>query len=118
MARQRGTHLARQQRLLANAPAGLDVLFTHDAPSGVEGLHGGMEIPQWIEDECAEVQDLLQAAVAATKPELLFHGHWHHANHERIRPADTEVYGLKHEGHTGRAAVLDLDELQADWLQW
>ncbi len=24
-----------QQRLLANAPAGLDVLFTHDAPSGV-----------------------------------------------------------------------------------
>ena len=56
--------------------------------------------------------------MAATKPELLFHGHWHHANHERIRPADTEVYGLKHEGHTRWAAVLDLDELQADWLQW
>ena len=77
-----------------------------------------MEIPQWIEDECAEVQDLLQVAVAATKPELPFHGHWHHANHERIRPADIDVYGLKHEGHTGWAAVLDLDEMQADRLQW
>lgn len=106
-----------RRRLIANAPAGLDVLFTHDAPSAVEGLRGELEIPQWIEEECAEARDLLQAAVVATEPELLFHGHWHHANRERIRPADTEVYGLKHEGLPGWAAIVDLAEMQADWLQ-
>ena len=63
------------------------------------------------------MKDLLQAAVAATRPRVLFHGHWHRRNHEHISPADTEVYGLNEEGRSGRAAVLDLDEMQARWIE-
>lgn len=108
---------ADQRRLVANAPDGLDVLFTHDAPGGVAGLGDGMAVPAWIAAECADVKDLLQAAVAATRPRLLFHGHWHRRNHEHIRPADTEVYGLNQEGRSGWAAVLDLDEMHAHWIE-
>ena len=108
---------ADQRRLLANAPDGLDVLFTHDAPGGVAGLGEGMPIPTWIADECAEAQALLQAAVATTRPRVLFHGHWHRRNHEHIGPAGTEVYGLNEEGRSGWAAVLDLVEMHARWIE-
>ncbi len=48
---------------------------------------------------------------------LLFHGHWHHRNHEHIDPAGTEVCGLNEEGRSGWAAVLDLAEMQARWIE-
>ena len=31
--------------------------------------------------------------------------------------ASTEVYGLNEEGRSGWAAVLDLDEMQARWIE-
>ena len=73
-------------RLLDNAPDGLDVLFTHDAPGAVRGLRGVPEslIPNCILAQCKDVQDLLQDAVEETKPQLVFHGHWHERNHEHI----------------------------------
>ena len=76
------------QRLLANAPDGLDVLFSHDAPAGVRGLKGLPEalIPTWIRAECKDVRDLLQDAVDQTKPQLMFHGHWHEARLPRRQP--------------------------------
>ena len=88
---------ANLQRLLANTPDGLDVLFCHDAPTAVGGLKGLPEalIPARILAECNEVRHILQTAVEGTKPHLVFHGHWHQTNHEHIRDHNTEVFGLK-----------------------
>ena len=101
-------------RLGANAPGGLDVLFSHDAPAGVRGLRGVPEalIPTWILAECKGVQDLLRDAVEGSGPRLVFHGHWHERNHEHIRDGDTEVFGLDRDGRVGCFAVLDLGDLR------
>ena len=103
------------RRLLANAPDGLDVLFSHDAPAGVAGLKGLPEslIPAWILAECKAVRDLLQIAVERTEPDLLFHGHWHQTNHEHICDGNTQVFGLNRDGQPGNIAILNLDELSA-----
>lgn len=100
-------------RLLTNAPDGLDVLFCHDAPAGVQGLKGLPEtlIPTWIRAECKDVRILLEDAVGQTGPRLVFHGHWHQTNHEHIRDGDTEVFGLNRDGRAGNVAILDLDDL-------
>ncbi len=100
------------RRLLANAPDGLDVLFCHDAPAGVEGLKGlpPALIPDWILAECREVRSLLRDAVERTEPRLVVHGHWHQTNHEYIRAGKTEVFGLNRDGTSGCVAVLDLDD--------
>ena len=100
------------QRLLANAPDGLDVLFSHDSPTSVRGLKGVPEalIPARILAECKTVQDLLQTAVEETKPQLVFHGHWHERNHEHIGDGNTEVFGLNRDGTAGCIAILDLND--------
>ena len=100
------------RRLLANAPDGLDVLFCHDAPAGVEGLKGlpPALIPDWILAECREVRSLLRDAVERTEPRLVVHGHWHQTNHEHIRAGNTEVVGLNRDGNGGCVTVLDLDD--------
>ena len=100
-------------RLLTGAAGDLDVLFCHDAPAGVKGLKGMPDsvIPIWIRAECREVQDLLQDAVVGTEPRLVFHGHWHQRNHERLRAVDTEVFGLANDGRDGCMAILDLRDL-------
>ena len=101
------------RRLLANAPEGLDVLFCHDAPAGVAGLKGLPKtlIPDWILAECREVRGLLHDAVERTRPQVVFHGHWHQTNHEHIRDGATEVFGLDRDGKGGCIAVLDLADL-------
>ena len=72
-------------------------------------------IPIRIRAECKEVQDLLQDAVEGTEPRLVFHGHWHQRNHERIRGLDTEVFGLANDGRDGSMAILDLGDLSATY---
>ena len=106
------------RRLLANAPDGLDVLFCHDAPTSVSGLKGLPEalIPSWILAECNEVRHLLQTAVEATEPHLVFHGHWHQTNHEHIRGGNTEVFGLDRDGRAGCIAIVDLDDHSGAYL--
>ena len=107
-------------RLCANAPGGLDVLFCHDAPAGVRGLRSGLqwEIPARIAAEAAYVRRLLRAAVDRTEPRLVFHGHWHQQNHERIRGGATEVFGLADgaEAWSDCAAVLRTAPLRAGYL--
>ena len=51
------------QRLIDNAPEGLDVLLCHDAPADTPGLVGHLQMPEELEREAAEVRDVLQAAV-------------------------------------------------------
>lgn len=102
-------------RLIDNTPQGLDVLICHDAPADTEGLVSGLDyrMPAHIEREAKAVQGLLQTAVEATAPSLVFHGHWHQQNRSRINHAATEVVGLAADGHPGCAAVLSIDDLQA-----
>ena len=101
-------------RLLANAPGGLDVLFCHDAPAAVAGLKGLPKalIPDWILAECREVRGLLQDAVERTRPQVVFHGHWHQTNHAHIGDGRTEVFGLNRDGRAGSVAVLALGSVR------
>lgn len=103
------------RRLLANAPEGLEVLFCHDAPAAVAGLKGLPKtlIPDWILAECREVRSLLQDAVKRTRPQMVFHGHWHQSNHAHIGDGATEVFGLNRDGKAGSVAVLDLRHCSA-----
>ena len=105
------------ERLLDNAPDGLDVLFCHDAPSGVRGLRGvKWQIPIDVQGEADDVRRLLRAAVDRTAPTLVFHGHWHQANREHIRGGATDVFGLANDGQAGYLAALSLNDLDAAYM--
>ena len=58
---------------------------------------------------------LLQSAVDATTPEVVFHGHWHQQNRCRINH-DTEVVGLAADGNPGSAAILSITDLQTRYV--
>ncbi len=102
-------------RLIGNAAGGLDVLISHDAPADVTGLVGGMWMPPSVRADADAAQLLVQDAVDATGPALVFHGHWHQPNRCRLRNG-TEVIGLAADGHPQSAAVLRVGDLQADYL--
>ena len=105
------------ERLCDNAPDGLDVLFSHDAPSGVRGLAGLQSaFPIEIIAEADDVRRLLRAAVDRTEPRLVFHGHWHHQNRERIGERPSDVFGLANDGRPGYLAALSLEDLDAAYL--
>lgn len=104
------------QRLIGNAPAGLDVLICHDAPAGAQGLVGGMQTTEDLEREAAAMRELLQLAVDATTPEVVFHGHWHQQNRCRINHNATEVIGLAADGGPGSAAILSITALQTRYV--
>ena len=105
------------ERLLDNAPDGLDVLFCHDAPSGVRGLHGAKwPIPIEIKAEADDVRRLLRAAVDRTEPRLVFHGHWHQRNRDSIGDTPSDVFGLTNDGRPGYLATLSLSDLTAAYV--
>ena len=105
-------------RLLDNAADGLDVLISHDAPAGASGLVSGMAwaMPAALQREAGAARALIQAAVDATTPELVFHGHWHQQNRCQINVGATEVVGLAADGHAGSAAVLSISDLQTRYV--
>lgn len=102
-------------RLLDNAAGGLDVLISHDAPADTTGLIGGMWMPPSVQREADAAQMLVQHAVDATEPALVFHGHWHHQNWCRLHNG-TEVVGLAADGNPPSAAVLSVRDLQAAYI--
>ena len=106
------------ERLLANTPeGGLDVLLTHDAPTQVKGVQKAKMagVPTYIEIEADESRRLLARAVTETKPQLLFHGHWHLRNREMIAE-HTLVVGLNCNLRDGFTAVASLSpELSASY---
>lgn len=61
-----------------------DIFISHDCPAGVDlfGTHRDNETgPKWTEqalDYAAGSRNDLRAAVDAVKPDILFHGHYHH----------------------------------------
>ena len=99
-------------RLIANVEAefgaGLDVLFTHDAPAQVRGLKPGMSGVPWDLREAAKHgRGLLREAVEQTQPAFVVHGHWHRTHHERIGDV-TEVFGLSADGMNNSNAHLSI----------
>ena len=105
-------------RLINNAPEGLDVLICHDAPADAQGLVSGLPwpMPHDIEREAKAMRALLQSAVDATTPELVFHGHWHQQNRCRINSGASEVVGLAADGHPASAAIMSIPDLQARYV--
>jgi len=103
----------------------LDVLITHDAPAG-------LDLADWVlpaEDQIRadEVRSLIASAVEATRPQIVFHGHWHHSHETELSWIDraetdqagaltwrsTRVIGLGCDGdNDGGWLVLDLDALR------
>lgn len=102
-------------RLIDNTPDGLDVLICHDAPASTQGLVSGLpwQMPTGLERRASAVRELLQSAVDATAPSLVFHGHWHQQNRCRINRGDTDVVGLAADGRPACAAILSVSDLQA-----
>ena len=105
-------------RLIGNAGEGLDVLICHDAPADIQGLVSGLPwpMPNDIQREADTMRALLQSAVDATEPAVLFHGHWHQQNRCRINHDNTEVVGLAADGDPGSAAILSITDLEARYV--
>ena len=104
-------------RLCDNAPGGLDVLFCHDAPSGVRGLRSGPWLfPAETLAEGDVVRRRLRAAVDRTEPRLVFHGHWHQQNRDRIADRPSDVFALAGDGRRGYLAALSLGDLDVAYL--
>ena len=71
--------------------------------------------PPSVQDEADAAHLLVQDAVDATEPAVVFHGHWHHQNRCRL-PKGSEVVGLAADGNPPSAAVLSVGDLQADQI--
>ena len=102
-------------RLIGNASDGLDVLVCHDAPTDTTGLVSGLpwKMPNGVQREADRAQELVQSAIDATSPTVVFHGHWHQKNRCHLNRHTTEVFGLAADGHPGSTAVLTVQNLQA-----
>ncbi|WP_084130651.1 metallophosphoesterase [Demequina sp. NBRC 110055] len=101
-----------------------DVMISHEAPYPVESIERRLSpgvFPALDEAYAREVRERFTRAVAAVKPSLLIHGHYHHVV--------TDVWEDPHTGHTvniaglgmdmdilGAAATLDTDTLNVEYL--
>jgi len=92
----------------------LDVLVTHDIPFGAEP-YPQMPLPADIYRQAQESRVLLFAAVEATRPSLVLHGHWHRRNSRVIDlPGNpVRVEGLESDQEAGPRSwgVLDFGSL-------
>lgn len=109
-------------RAILNGKCGVDVMFTHDAPSGVatlEDLLANYPYPGQtykLDAESKANRDMLGDVVDGVQPKLLIHGHYHFrytdqlegTSHEGL-PYRTKVVGLARDGDgIGSWLVLDL----------
>jgi predicted phosphodiesterase len=103
-------------------PESLDVLLTHEAPIEIDLRHlngfPNLCIPPEIQEISNGPRSLVSAALHATKPRLLIHGHWHGRNVVRLdRPhISCQVVGLasnsRRRGRDDRSfLILDLPDL-------
>lgn len=115
-ARRRASHswwpqeAPREADLIQLGSERLDVLVTHDVPSGVPMVGAGGWPPALVA-QSNQVRALLARAVAATRPQLVLAGHWHQrVTHELVRRdgGTTRVEVLSEEHTVGHAVSLDL----------
>ena len=88
----------------------LDVLATHAAPSSYRPPDRMPKLPADILADIREQRDLLDVAVANTKPALVVHGHYHLRLHADLD--GWSIDGLAHDKAPidEACAVLDLDD--------
>lgn len=93
---------------LGNEP--LDVLIAHEAPAGAD-VSKVFNLPLEIEREAYQSRLHLLEAVKATRPSLVFSGHWHQRRTLPLRGLDTTVEVLDMEGKRGNMVLLDVSTL-------
>ncbi len=98
------------------------ILLTHEAPDGcpLDNLVGFFYVHKKLEEICQAQREKVSAVVRATKPELIYHGHYHTRldytleyvdNDYEYRTAD--VIALGWDGAPGQSCeILDLEEYQ------
>ena len=91
----------------------LDVLVTHEVPAGVS-VATAFNLPDWLELETYRSRLLVREAVHATKPSLVFSGHWHQRLTALLPNTDTRVHVLNKEFTRGNAVVLDTETLSVE----
>lgn len=95
-------------------PEPLDVLVAHDCPTGAVPP-STISLDYDDEMRSRRSRDLLRAAVDATRPHLMFAGHWHQRRVYELDRQDgahpTAVHVLGMDGGAGNWAVLDLESL-------
>ena len=91
----------------------LDVLLTHEVPSGVE-----LPIPFRLHPDTALAADrsrqFVQAAVEATRPAQMFSGHWHLRLTVPVPGTDTLLHVLDMQRRLGNSIVLDTKTLSVE----
>jgi len=107
------------ERFIANAglfSGRLDVMLTHDAPSGVRrgGVTPGYLSPE-IEHQARRFRMMLRDAADGAAPRWLVHGHWHMYVRDEYSGFSThgddyecEVLGLHMDGHEGNSVTAVL----------
>lgn len=106
----------------------LDVLIAHDAPAGLD--LAACQLPAEDQVRTDQVRSLIATAVEATRPRIVFHGHWHYAHETEVSWIDrvtteqsgalawqsTRTVGLSCDGDTiGGWLILDLATLDVRW---
>lgn len=96
----------------------LDVLLTHEAPSGIDldshsGLCGIYVAPE-LAEQSEQVRRLISEAIVATRPRIVVHGHWHYRYSAilQVPGQECQVEGLASNSNRGgrdRRAYLFLD---------
>jgi hypothetical protein len=112
--------------LLGTEP--LDVLLTHDIPTGIH-ISSSWRLPPDDQVRADAVRVLIRNAMEATGPAMLLHGHWHHRHSielpwiDRAMPApdnaelhqlpwrSTMVHGLDCDDTAGSLAILESPSL-------
>jgi predicted phosphodiesterase len=103
-------------------PESVDVLLTHEAPMEIDLSHlngfPNLCIPPEVQRISDIARHIVSAALRATSPQLLIHGHWHGRNRVRLerRHMCCEVVGLasnsRRRGRDERSfLILDLPDL-------
>lgn len=103
-----------EEDVVALGDAPLDVLLAHEVPDGVT-VTSGLVLPADLELEMGISRLRLRRAVEATRPRLVFSGHWHQRRSEPLHPGESEDPArcevLDRERAPGNAVVLDTDDL-------
>jgi hypothetical protein len=89
----------------------LDVLFSHDAPS-LANMRSKRSFPEEDLERCAKSRGVLDAVVRSTRPQRIFHGHWHLRHHTVA--GFCEIDGLAHERapFSQAAVILEVPSLE------